>query len=125
MSKPIKLLLAIFVGLDIFVVGFLGLSNLRITLFGQGQIPGGGSALDMALFLLPLFLGYLAGDRLYYFLNYKERRARLSQPSANNSRSLVKPDSARAESPAVVGPPAARSVWDEGEWDEAAPLEKK
>ena len=103
MSKPVKLILSIFLGLDIFVAGWLGLANLRFILFGEGAIPGGGSALDMALFLLPAFLGYLAGDRLYYFLTYKERREKKRQQALAQSQTV------QAQ---------AASAWEEGEWDD-------
>ncbi len=74
MSKVFKLGFSIFVGLDIFVISYLGLAQLRFMIFGSGAIPGGGSALDMALFLIPLFVGYLAGDRLFHFLTYNPRK---------------------------------------------------
>lgn len=109
MSKTLKLILSIFVGLDIFVVGWIGLAQLRFMLFGEGAIPGGGSALDMALFLLPAFFGYLAGDRLFYFLTYKERKekARLRREQEQAKAALT---------PVALEDQA--SIWDEAEWQE-------
>ena len=74
MPKFLKIAICVFVAADIFVFAYFGLAQLRLNMFGQGAIPGGGSALDMALFLLPLFLAYVAADRLYHFLSYKGRQ---------------------------------------------------
>ena len=111
MSKTLKLILSIFVGLDIFVVGWIGLAQLRFMLFGEGAIPGGGSALDMALFLLPVFVGYLAGDRLYYFLTYKERKekARLRREEEQTKAAVT---------PVAVENQSQSSIWDEADWQE-------
>ena len=81
MPKLVKLAFSIFIGADIFVLAYLLFSQGRIALFGTGDIPGGGSALDMALFLIPAFIGYVSGDRLYHFLTYNERRQKSTQKS--------------------------------------------
>ena len=117
MPKVVKLLLSIFVGLDIFVVGYFGLSQARFALFGEGQIPGGGSALDMALFLIPLFVGYVAGDRLYYFLTYKERK-RVRQQKATAPVQSHQTDERPSEPQQT---PVGASVWEEGGWDDKRP----
>ncbi len=75
MPKLLKLAISIFIGLDLFVLGFYGLAQLRYQLFGTGEVPGIGSAFDMAIFLFPLLIGYVAGDRLYHFLTHRERQA--------------------------------------------------
>jgi hypothetical protein len=106
MNRFWKLALSLFVAVDVFVFGFLGLSQLRFLIFGQGQIPGGGSAIDMAIFLVPLFLAWVAGDRMYYFLTYKERR------EAARAEAVAR----QAES--AARPPAAASVWDDDGWDD-------
>jgi len=103
MSKIVKLAISVFVGIDIFVMGWLGLAQLRFILFGTGAIPGGGSALDMALFLIPIFLGYLAADRLYHFLTYKERRERSGQ---------------KLEEAKTVTPLNQTAAWDERGWQD-------
>lgn len=106
MSKVWKLAGSVFVAIDVFIFTYLTLSQLRFMIFGQGQIPGGGSAIDMAIFLLPLFLAWVAGDRLYYFLSHKERRSKLPQTSLateTNSESAA---------------PNASSIWDDDDWEE-------
>ncbi len=118
MSKPLKLILAIFIGVDIFVVSYLALSQLRFMLFGEGQIPGGGSALDMALFLIPIFVAYVAGDRLFYFLTYKERKAAKLQQLATTQEQAAHP---QQDSAALV----SGSVWQERGWDDEIKSEKK
>lgn len=110
--KPGKLLISVFVGVDVLVVCYWWLAQLRVALFGQGEIPGGGSAFDMAIFLLPLFLGWVAGDRLYYFLTYKERRATRQQPPTVSGPAQSTEDT--GQDPALV----AGSVWDERGWDD-------
>ncbi len=110
MSKPLKLFLAIFVGLDVFIAGYFGLAQLRLNIFGEGAIPGGGSALDMALFLLPLFLAYVAADRLYYFLNYSHRQAaRLA---------AQKQAQAAAQDQSLAATAGGQSVWDDDGWED-------
>lgn len=104
-----KLLISVFIGLDVLVVCYWWLAQLRVALFGQGEIPGGGSAFDMAIFLIPLFLGWVAGDRLYYFLTYKERRAARVQQAPPPEQPGDRP-----EDPALV----AGSVWEDRGWDE-------
>jgi hypothetical protein len=123
MAKPIKLVVSIFVGIDIFVFGYLALSQLRMALFGEGQIPGGGSALDMALFLIPVFVGYVAGDRLYYFLTYKERRAAKQQQSSTvvTTTSTPNPSQENKEDAALV----SASVWQDRGWDDEEKDERK
>jgi hypothetical protein len=110
--KPGKLLISVFVGVDVLVVCYWWLAQLRVALFGQGEIPGGGSAFDMAIFLLPLFLGWVAGDRLYYFLTYKERRAARSSQVMSHEQP---DDKDKAEDSAVV----AGSVWEDRGWDDS------
>ncbi len=118
MSKVVKLLLSIFVGLDILAVSYFGLANLRVALFGKGEIPGGGSAIDMAFFLLPLFLAYVAADRLYYFLTYKERKeAQLKKASELSASSESDPER-------VVEKVPTASIWDDRGWDESGVEEK-
>ncbi len=107
MSKVIKLLISIFVGLDVFVACYFGLANLRVAMFGQGSIPGGGSAIDMAVFLIPLFIGYVAGDRLFYFLTYKERLETRRQKAAETLQ-------------AAKENPTTDSIWEDADWDDAA-----
>ena len=114
MAKPVKLLVSIFIGVDIFVFGYLALAQLRLALFGEGQIPGGGSALDMALFLIPLFAGYVAGDRLFHFLTYKERRAAKQLHSSTVVSPTSTPSPSQKEDPDLV--PA--SVWQDRGWDD-------
>ncbi len=104
MGKIAKLGLSVFVGLDIFVFAYTGLAQIRFMLFGEGAIPGGGSALDMALFLIPLFAGYLAGDRLFHFLNYKNRTKK-----------------ARLKTLTPAPSPTPKGVWDERAWEEPDP----
>ena len=128
MSKIIKLIVSIFVGIDIFFLGVLGLSQLRVALFGEGQIPGGGSALDMALWLLPLFVAYVAGDRLFYFLTYKERRAaRLKLPEVpQKGRDDQEPhEDSPNEGEKAKAAPVVASVWDEGGWQDDETGEKQ
>jgi hypothetical protein len=123
MSKAVKLALAIFVGLDVFVAGFFLLANLRVAMFGTGSIPGGGSAIDMALFLLAGFGGWVAGDRLYYFLTYKERKAK----KLNQSQATIKPaaDNHTTGQTEKVGV-APGTIWDERDWDDqSAPSKAK
>ncbi|HEX2915184.1 MAG TPA: hypothetical protein VH186_30610 [Chloroflexia bacterium] len=74
MPKALKIVVSIFVGLDVSFVSFMTLANLRYNLFGTNEVPGLGSAFDMGLFLLALLIGYAAGDRLFYFMNYNQRR---------------------------------------------------
>jgi hypothetical protein len=118
MNKAVKLGLAIFFGIDIFVAGFFLLANLRVTLFGMGSIPGGGSAIDMAFFLLPAFAGWVAGDRLYYFLTYKERKAKkLQELETQKSRS----ETAQNDKMDGLGEKVAvapGSIWEERDWDD-------
>jgi hypothetical protein len=117
MSKAIKLIISIFVGADIFVVSYLALSQLRHILFGTGDIPGGGSALDMALFLIPLFIGYVSGDRLYYFLTYSERR------QAKLTAGLIKSQSPTPSAIATAGVTTNEeqsSIWQDSNWDDSA-----
>jgi hypothetical protein len=119
MSKVVKLLVSIFVGLDILAVSYFGLANLRVALFGKGEIPGGGSAIDMAFFLLPLFVAYVAADRLYYFLTYKERKeAQLKKVSELRANPETDPETAVEEIPATA------SIWDDRGWDESGVEEK-
>lgn len=125
MSKIVKILLSIFIGLDVFVAGFYLLAQLRVTMFGTGAIPGGGSAIDMAFFLLPLFVAWVAGDRFYFFLTYKERRARRlqnlaesSEAQAHNLEDVVKHDPSPDKKPNTVVSMPAGSIWDERNWDE-------
>jgi hypothetical protein len=106
MTKFWKVALSLFVTVDVFIFGFLGLSQLRFMIFGQGQIPGGGSAIDMAIFLVPIFLAWVAGDRMYYFLNYKERREAARAEAAARQREII------------ARPPATASVWDDDGWDD-------
>ncbi len=107
MPKLLKLAISIFIGFDLFVLAYLGLAQLRYQVFGQGEVPGIGSAFDMAIFLFPLLMGYVAGDRLYHFLTYQERKAaRLEQTSRTPPLPL--------EEPAVPGSA------EEGEWEMAA-----
>ncbi len=113
MPKTLKLIIAIFVGVDIFVFGYLTMSQLRVNLFGEGQIPGAGSAMDMALFLIPLFVAYVAGDRLYHFLTYKERRATRLQATQRPTTSPAK-TSVPEQTPALV----SGSVWQDQGWDD-------
>jgi prolipoprotein diacylglyceryltransferase len=110
MNKVVKLVISIFVGFDIFFACWRGLAELRFALFGEGAIPGGGSALDMALFLIPIFIGYVAGDRLYYFLTYKERREKLRQQR----------EAAKAAGP-VLNPNQVASLWEDGDWQDEKP----
>lgn len=114
MAKPIKLLVSIFVGVDIFIFSYLTLARLRIALFGEGQIPGGGSALDMALFLIALFVAYVAGDRLYHFLTYKERRS--AKKAASPSVTPSSTSSSAPEKKATLV--SAASVWQDRGWDD-------
>jgi hypothetical protein len=117
MSKVVKLIISIFVGADIFVVSYLALSQLRHILFGTGDIPGGGSALDMALFLLPLFIGYMAGDRLYYFLTYSERR----QAKLATNQKQPTPSAVVAAGIAATNPTHEErsSIWQDSNWDDS------
>ncbi len=120
MAKPLKLFVSIFVGFDLFLVLYFGLSQLRFTLFGEGQIPGGGSALDMALFLIPIFLAYVAGDRLFYFLTYKERKAsQLARPPTPPYPALVQPQGEIDETERESQAQPVGSVWEERNWDDA------
>lgn len=123
MAKPIKLVVSVFVGVDIFVFGYLALAQLRLALFGEGQIPGGGSALDMALFLIPVFVGYVAGDRLYHFLTYRERRATQQAPSSSvvTPVSTTSPAQEEHEDSALV----SASVWQDRGWDDEEKDEQK
>jgi hypothetical protein len=113
MNKAVKLALAIFVGLDVFVAGFFLLANLRVAWFGMGSIPGGGSAIDMAIVLLPAFLGWVTADRLYFFLNYKQRKMRKQQELAEQKLHVEK----ILEEAEMVGVTSV-SIWDERDWDE-------
>src|SRR5688572_17819112 len=110
MGKFLKIIISIFVGLDVFVVAYLGLAQLRLMMFGEGQIPGGGSALDMALFLLPLFLAYIVGDRLFYFLTYTERRA--TRPTAEPPVTAQADPAEAPPAPASQPVGATASVWE-------------
>lgn len=116
MNKTVKLLISAFVGLDIFVFSYVVLAQLRLSIFGTGAIPGGGSALDMALFLLPLFVGYVAGDRLYYFLNYKERKQKIEQQHEAERQQREAARKAKAATRAARPKPSA--IWDDAGWDE-------
>jgi hypothetical protein len=111
MGKTVKLLVSIFVGLDVSVAAYFGLANLRVAVFGWGSIPGGGSAIDMAFFLIPLLLGWIAGDRFYYFLTYKERKATCLGKSAIAPEKPVVPDAVRREEAAI---------WEDRGWEEPA-----
>jgi len=114
MSKVVKLFVSIFVGLDILAVSYFGMANLRVALFGQGEIPGGGSAVDMVFFLIPLFLAYVAADRLFYFLTYKERKeARLKKASELRAGPETDHETTSEEAS------AKESIWDERGWDES------
>jgi hypothetical protein len=104
MPKLLKLAISIFIGFDLFVLAYLGLAQLRYQVFGQGEVPGIGSAFDMAIFLFPLLMGYVAGDRLYHFLTYRERKAA-------NLRQAAQQPPPGPESPVETG---------EGEWELAA-----
>lgn len=116
MSKLIKLVISIFIGADIFVVAYLALSQLRHLMFGTGDIPGGGSALDMALFLLPLFIGYVCGDRLYYFLTYSERRAaKLKATQTLNQAKLETSVKAATSNEAK----SSDAIWQDSGWDDS------
>ncbi|NWJ44552.1 MAG: hypothetical protein HXX08_01605 [Chloroflexi bacterium] len=108
MLKIVKLLVSIFIGLDVFVAAYYGLANLRVAVFGQGAIPGGGSAVDMAIFLLPVLIGYIAGDRLFYFLNYKERKAKWL---ANKQEQEKAKENNRVK---------ATGIWEDSGWDDSA-----
>jgi hypothetical protein len=126
MSKAIKLIISIFVGADIFVVSYLALSQLRHILFGTGDIPGGGSALDMALFLIPLFIGYVSGDRLYYFLTYSERRQAKLAAGLTKSKPPTPSASVVATTAGVASGLAnpvheeQPSIWQDSNWDDSA-----
>lgn len=113
MTKFWKIALSVFIGLDIFVFSYMVLSQLRFMIFGQGQIPGGGSAIDMAIFLLPIFLAWVAGDRLYYFLTYKERREKLTTAPARSAALAAEVAEEESEETTAVG----GSVWDDDGWD--------
>lgn len=101
MPKLLKLAISIFIGIDLFALGFFGLAQLRYQIFGTGEVPGIGSAFDMAIFLFPALMGYVAGDRLFHFLTYRERQA----------AKLKK---------AQEAPPSAKEAPVEGEWELAA-----
>lgn len=120
MSKILKAAFSIFVGLDLAVLSFFLLAQLRYQLFGTNEVPGIGSAFDMAIFLLALFIGALAGTRLYYFLTYRERKvARLNQ--AQTAALLPKVDPA-AEDGWELAAGSKRlmhaSVWEDRGWDD-------
>ena len=75
MKTFVYLLIALFAAFLVFDLGWVSLILLRYMMYGTGEIPGGGSAVDMAFFLLPLFLAYVAGDRVFAFLR-KGRKPR-------------------------------------------------
>ena len=105
MPKLLKLAVSTFVGIDLFALAFFGLAQLRYQLFGTNEVPGIGSAFDMAIFLFPLLLGFVAGNRLYHFLTYPERKAALAT---------------RLEKEEAAAPPLAKEAAGEGEWELAA-----
>ncbi|MBN9392675.1 MAG: hypothetical protein J0I20_31890 [Chloroflexi bacterium] len=124
MPKILKLAVSIFVGIDLFALGFFGLAQLRYQMFGTNEVPGIGSAFDMAIFLFPLLLGFVAGNRLYHFLTYPERQrklqaARLKQQS-EPPQVLAEPEPAEGEWELAAGASRAcyGSVWDDRGWDD-------
>lgn len=113
MSKTIKLVISAFVGLDVFVFCWFSLAQLRVSIFGFGDVPDVGAAFDMAIFLFPAFLGFLAGNRLYYFLNYKERREKALQEQQQKQATLKQPT-------LMMSDPG--SIWEEADWQDEKPI---
>lgn len=130
MPKLLKLVVSIFVGFDLFVLAYFGLAQLRYQLFGTNEVPGIGSAFDMAIFLFPLLLGFVAGNRLYHFLTYPERKAALAARQKEES-SAPPPPQAPEEGEWELAAGASRplngrgSVWDDRGWDEEEKKESK
>lgn len=121
MPKILKLAVSIFVGIDLFALGFFGLAQLRYQMFGTNEVPGIGSAFDMAIFLFPLLLGFVAGNRLYHFMTYPERRAaQLKKEAETPPPAPVKEEPAEGEWELAAGASRARygSVWDDRGWDD-------
>ncbi|MDB5079596.1 MAG: hypothetical protein JWP00_1520 [Chloroflexi bacterium] len=122
MPKLVKLAVSIFIGVDLFVLGYLGLAQLRYQLFGTNQVPGIGSAFDMAIFLFPALAGYVAGDRLYHFLTLKERKAALLKKASELPPATPEPDAGEGEWELAAGASHLMhgSVWEDRGWDDEA-----
>ncbi len=113
MNKTIKLATSVFVGLDVFVFCWFSLAQLRVSIFGFADVPDVGAAFDMAIFLFPAFLGFLAGNRLYYFLNYKERREKALQQQLEKQQEKLKPPTLVSSDPGAI--------WEEADWQDEKP----
>lgn len=122
MPKLLKLAVSIFVGFDLFALGFFGLAQLRYQLFGTNEVPGIGSAFDMAIFLFPLLLGFIAGNRLFHFLTYPERKAAQAARLKKEAEAPPPPKEEPAEGEWELAAGASRtlhgSVWDDRGWDD-------
>jgi len=124
MPKLLKLAGSIFIGIDLFVLAYYGLAQLRYQLFGTNEVPGIGSAFDMAIFLFPLLLGFVAGNRLYHFLTYPERKAaeaaRLKEKASAPPPPEEEPEEGEWELAAGASRtrPGNGSVWDDRGWDD-------
>jgi hypothetical protein len=122
MPKLLKLAISIFIGFDLFVLAYLGLAQLRYEVFGQAEVPGIGSAFDMAIFLFPLLMGYVAGDRLYHFMTYRERKAaRLRQATRKPPPAAEDPaETAGGEWELAAGANHLlnNSAWEDRGWDD-------
>lgn len=124
MPKLLKLAFSIFVGIDLFALAYFGLAQLRYQLFGTNEVPGIGSAFDMAIFLFPLLLGFIAGNRLFHFLTYPERKAALAARLKEEAAAPPPPkdEPKDGEWELAAGASRARqgqsSVWEDRGWDE-------
>ena len=121
MPKVLKLAISIFVGIDLFALGFFGLAQLRYQLFGTNEVPGIGSAFDMAIFLFPLLFGFVAGNRLYHFLTYPERQRKLqAERLKKEAETPPVEEPAEGEWELAAGANLSRygSVWDDRGWDD-------
>jgi hypothetical protein len=123
MPKILKLAVSVFVGVDLFALGFFSLAQLRYQMFGTNEVPGIGSAFDMAIFLFPLLLGFIAGNRLYHFLTYPERKrklqaARLKTEAEAPPLRVEEPAEGEWELAAGAGFSRYGSVWDDRGWDD-------
>lgn len=88
MRNLLPLAITIVISLWAFLVLLPGFLALRFYLFKMGPIPGmAGSAVEMAFWLIPLFIATIIGQRVYlWLLSVAKRSVPTDNPDASPSQ---------------------------------------